>query len=391
MIKKVLNRLKNIYLVAKNGSLTQKTEDLITVEPKNLPVKGRALFSFLLVDPNEEDQDFSWHSNKWECAQMIRILSDMGYIVDVIDFKTHPYSFEYEYDLIVDIDINLQFYGPLFKNAIKIMHITTGYGRYLNNAEITRVNELERRRGVRYAPKRLVHYLELFDRSLEIADHCSLIGNEVTKSTFPDTIQGKITPITVSASSLNYLKSPDEYVPEEREFLWFFGFGAVTKGLDLLLEIFPNHPEYTLNIIGHLDAELDFMQIYEKELSEYENIIYHGPLSPLSEEFESITKRCFSFIAPTCSEGLSPAVTTLMQLGLYPIITRNSGADLPPNAGVFLDQITIDEIDAKIKEVYNKKDNELVDEIKSIQALAADRYSREQFTKEIKSFFESVL
>ncbi|MGB2691163.1 MAG: glycosyltransferase, partial [Thermodesulfobacteriota bacterium] len=208
---------------------------------------------------------------------------------------------------------------------------------------------------------------------------------------FPDSLQKKITPITVSASKLNSIKSSEQYVPEEREFLWFFGMGAVTKGLDLLLEIFPNHPEYTLNIIGYLDAEPDFMKIYNKELTQYKNIRYHGSMSPLSKEFESIVRRCFCFIAPTCSEGLSPAVATLMQVGLYPIISKTSGADLPQKAGIFLNEISIEEIDAKIKEVYNKKDNELVDEIKNVQSLAIKRYSREQFSKEINSFFAQVL
>jgi len=377
-----------------NQALGDKKKDInniLTIPSHHEVIKGRILFSFLLVNPFDSSESYDQHSNKWECAETIRILSEMGYVIDVMNFNTHPVTFDNDYDVIIDIDINLQLYAPLFENALKIMYITTGYGRYLNNAEIKRVNELEKRRGMRYSPKRLVHYLELFDRSLEIADKCSLIGNSVTKSTFPDEFQKKITPITVSASKLNYIKSQEDYVPNEREFLWFFGLGAVTKGLDLLLEIFPNYPDYTLNIIGHLDVEQDFMKIYKKELSQYENIRYHGSMSPLSKEFESIVKRCFCFIAPTCSEGLSPAVATLMQVGLYPIITKNSGADLPPNAGIMLEDISIKEIDAKIKEVYNKKDNELLEEIQKVQSLALKRYSREQFSKEIKSFFDNVL
>lgn len=386
MIRKLLKKLLNSRTTNSNNS-----NDILTIEPNTTKRKGRILFSFIQVNPLDINDSYDWHSNKWECAEMIRILSKRGYIIDVIDFQNHPLTVANDYDVIIDIDINLQFYASLFERAIKIMHITTGYGRYLNAAELNRVKELEKRRGLRYSPKRLVHYLELFDRSLEIADHCSLIGNSVTKSTFPESLQTKIIPITVSASKLNSIKSPEQYIPEEREFLWFFGLGAVTKGLDLLLEIFPNHPEYTLNIIGYLDAEPDFMKIYNKELTQYKNIRYHGSMSPLSKEFESITRRCFCFIAPTCSEGLSPAVATLMQVGLYPIISKNSGADLPQKAGIFLNEISIEEIDAKIIEVYNKKDNELVDEIKSVQSLAIKLYSREQFSKEISCFFDQVL
>lgn len=392
MINNILGKLK--YFInrrRKSSAWVINSRDILTIKPKSVKTKGRILYSYLLIDPLNIDDSYNWHSNKWECAEMIKILSGMGYVVDVMDFRSHPMSFEYDYDVIIDIDINLQLYAPLFENALNIMHITTGYGRFLNDAEIKRVSELEKRRGLGYSPKRLCHYLELFDRSLEIADKCSLIGNSVTKSTFPEIFQDKIVPITVSASKLNYIKSPEEYVPGEREFIWFFGLGAVTKGLDLLLEIFVQNPDLTLNIIGDLEQEPDFIKIYEKELTQYPNIKYHGSMSPLSKKFESIVRKCFCFLAPTCSEGLSPAVATMMQVGLYPIITRQSGAVLPENAGKFIEMISHGEIDAKIKEVYNKKDEELVNEIKQTQSLALKCYSREQFSKEIKDFFINTL
>jgi len=392
MINNILGKLRYFINRRRKGSTgVIDSRNILTIKPKSIKTKGRILYSYLLIDPLNIDDSYNWHSNKWECAEMIKILSDMGYIVDVMDFRSHPISFEYDYDVIIDIDINLQFYAPLFENALNIMHITTGYGRFLNDAEIKRVSELEKRRGLGYSPKRLCHYLELFDRSLEIADKCSLIGNSVTKSTFPDELQKKIVPITVSASKLNYIKSPEEYVPQEREFIWFFGFGAVAKGLDLLLEIFVQNPDLTLNIIGYLEQEPDFIKIYEKELTQYPNIKYHGSMSPLSKKFESIVRKCFCFLAPTCSEGLSPAVATMMQVGLYPIITRQSGAVLPENAGKFIEMISHSEIDAKIKEVYNKKDEELVNEIKQTQSLSLKCYSREQFSKEIKDFFINTL
>lgn len=387
MIRQVLNKIVRLISTSSTGP----HQSLITIQSNSNVVKGRVLFSFFIIDPFKTDEKFAQHSNIWECAQMIKILSEMGYTVDVIDFRTHPMNFNHDYDVIVDIDINLQLYAPLFENAIKIMHITTGYGRFLNTQELKRVEALEKRRGMRYSPKRLVHYLELFDRSLEVADKCSLIGNLVTKNTFPEHLHDKIVPVTVSASSLNFIKSSDQYLPEEREFIWFFGLGAVTKGLDLLLEIFPKNPQYTLNIVGNLDAEPDFMKIYKNELTNYSNIKYHGAMSPLSDEFVSIVKRCFCFLAPTCSEGLSPAVATMMQIGLYPVISRNSGADLPNNTGIFLKEISIEEIDAKIKEVYNKNDNELVNEINEIQQIALKKYSREQYSTEIKDFFADAL
>ena len=102
-----------------------------------------------------------------------------------------------------------------------------------------------------------------------------------------DEFQKKISllPVTYSNSILKDLNEP-----LGNEFLWFYGYGAVHKGLDILLDIFSEKKEYTLNIVGNIDTEKDFINIYAKELYSLPNIKYHGFLSPMSNEYKNVIK-----------------------------------------------------------------------------------------------------
>lgn len=388
--KGFLEHLKR-YVYSGNRTVYGSEGDYITVKPANGAVRGSVLFSFLKLDPFKEINLHRWHSNEWECVEMIRLLADMGYELDVIDFRNWKFQPKKNYDVLLDIDINLQLYASLFENCVKIMHLTGSYPRYNNNAELVRVEDLEKRRKCVYSPKRLVHYLELFDRSLRYCDVCTLIGNSQTLCTFPREVQYKIHPVTVTATEPKYLKHSGEYVPVEREFIWFFGLGAVHKGLDLVLEVFADNPGFKLNVVGYLNLEPDFFKIYTRELTQLPNIEYHGPLNPAGADFKEIVRRCFCFLGPSCSEGTSPAVATMLQVGLYPIISRDTGIDLPEGCGVYLRELSHREIFEKIIEVYNKSADELAMEIEQMQSIALRRYSRKQFSQEMRSFFSSLL
>ncbi|NLF83430.1 MAG: glycosyltransferase [Candidatus Gastranaerophilales bacterium] len=271
------------------------------------------------------------------------------------------------------------------------MHITGSYHPFQHNAEMKRIKNLMKRRNACYAPKRTSDKTEIFEESLRIADICSLIGNNVTLETYPEKYRNKIYPITVSSSKLTAIKAEKDYLPAKREFLWFFSYGAVHKGLDLLLEIFAKNPEITLNIVGIVATEKDFMQIYENEMTRLPNIKYHGFLKPGSRKFRDIVKNVFCFIAPSASEGISPATSTCMQIGLFPIISKNAGIDLPAGCGIYLNDCAIEEIKEAINEVNRADERDLITQIKTCQQFAFKQYSREQFSKEMTSFIKRAL
>ena len=271
------------------------------------------------------------------------------------------------------------------------MHVTGCYPPFQNAAELARIEALEKRRGVRCRPRRQVEDVEGFERALEIADASSLFGNEWTLSTFPASLRPKITCLPVAASQLARIKSAEELVPPEREFLWFFGSGAIHKGLDLLLEVFSATPGLTLNVVGNIDAETDFVDAYRRELTELHNIHWHGFLDPSGPKFQDVALRSFAIVAPSCSEGSSPAIATMLQLGLYPILSRETGISLPPGCGRYLDTCGLDEIEAVIPAVHEMKRGELVQQTREVQRAALRTHSRESFATAIERYLGQVV
>jgi glycosyltransferase involved in cell wall biosynthesis len=231
----------------------------------------------------------------------------------------------------------------------------------------------------------------LADNVLNHIDKCLLIGNDFTLSTFPFKFQNKIVKVPVSGAFLNRTKKQLEFVPKEKEFLWFFGPGLIHKGLDLVLEVFAKNKDLVLNVVGFVDSEKDFCKIYQKELSEMPNIKVHGGLKPSSEKFWNIISKCFCFIAPPCSEGMSPSVVTCLQLGLFPVISRETDVCLPKKCGVFLETCSIEEIEKAVFYAYNLDDCSIINQISKTQDFALREYSRENFSKVMKQELIKVL
>lgn len=113
--------------------------------------------------------------------------------------------------------------------------------------------------------------------------------------------------------------------------------------------------------------------------------------SNTSLEFIDIVQRCFCFIAPSCSESISTAVATLLQVGLYPIISKNTGIDLPEHCGIYLDSLSIYSIESAVN-VVNKLNNlSLIKQINKIQKMTLDKYSRDAFYVSIKNFIQKSI
>ena len=355
-----------------------------------------ALLSYLTpgVQLSEDDPIFNSHSNLWENHEIFKILLELGYNVDVINWDDDRFIPNKSYDLVIDICYNLARLKPFLRpDTLKLLHCTGSDPFYQNAAEIARVVKVNLDRKSDYSPKRLVEDPELAERSILESDYISLLGNEHTKKTYPEIVHSKITLIPVTNSVLNQnIKQPDDFLPEERQFLWFFGAGAVHKGLDIVLTVFKQHPEYTLNIVGGVaENEPDFITIFSEELFNTPNIHYYGSLVPSSSEFKNILNRSFCFLAPTCSEGISPAVVTCMQIGLYPIISHDTGVDLPKGCGIYLSDLSHATLESSIEHLTHLTDKDTQAQIKQCQTYALINYSRENFSQKMKKYITQCM
>ncbi|MCD4686675.1 MAG: glycosyltransferase [Anaerolineae bacterium] len=341
----------------------------------------------------DDDPQFDQHTSQWHARTIGHIFAELGYIVDGVCWDDETFIPQRDYDVVFDIYINLARWLPYLKpETIKLLHCTGSDPYYQNRAELVRIDALTRRRPGIYVPRRMLAYPARSRYAIHCADACSLLGNTYTLSTYPGQYHTKMQLVTLSTSKLDAtIKTPDAWVPPEHEFLRFFGTGAVHKGLDRVLEVFARHPEWILNVVGPVSDEKDFMALYKRELSELPNIRLQGPLTPSSDAFRIITARSFCFIAPSCSEGISSAVVTCLRVGLYPIISYDTGVTLPDGCGVMLETSSIEEIEEATKQVMSLTDHELVTQITQIQKFAAQTFSRERFRADMYEFLSDAL
>lgn len=341
---------------------------------------------------SSNDSRFLGHSIDWEAREIVRQIHARGYEVDVVNAWSpliEQMTDRSGYDLIFDENGQLpRFLHTLAPGATKILYFTGSYPRFHNEAELGRVRDLRKRRGASYFPRRVLR-AEQFDLALEVADGAVLVGNAVTHQTFPKRFRRRILPVRVSASIA--FEKTGNLCPDEREFLWFFGEGAVHKGLDLLLEVFSKHPEWVLNIVGNVERERDFFEIYSRELEHTANIRYHGFLQPSSRRFRQIVERSFCFVAPTCSEGISPAVATCIHAGLYPVISRNSGVTLPDKAGMYIEPCNISTIEKRLAHAFRLPAGRIEEEIARCQAYAGENFSREAYSADLDAALSQLI
>lgn len=386
MLLSTLKKIKNTFYKKKPSIITSTSQHAS---------KGRVLFSYLSqpILWKDHDERFLFHSNCWESKTIVRLLNEFGFDVDCIEWSDMIFVPDKHYDIFFDISANLQRLAPFMPpETLKILYLTGSYPFFQMQEEYKRIADLEQRKNKFYSPKRISPHLGFINKSLQVADTCLLIGNATTKETYPRNIHHKLNLAPVSTSKLSFIKKDiHEYVPQTKQFLWFYGGGAVHKGLDLVLDLFKEKTYFTLNIIGNLNNEKDFIAIYQEELFNTPNIKYWGALSPSSKTFIDIIKKSFCFIAPSCSEGISPAAVTCLQTGLYPIISKNNGISLPENCGFLLDTCSVDELNKAINYAYHLSETEIYQEIKKSQNYALTFYSRETFTKEMYNILQTLI
>lgn len=359
----------------------------VTLFPDTTLPKGRVLVSYAITSAGlpPDDPVFQYHSGPWESNLVISLFLKWGYVVDVIHYTNRSFIPEVHYDVIFALTAELYRLVAYAKDKpediLKIWHLNISSVEHTNRTELARIEALEKRRGVLYFPKRQEPHERIQEKTMALADGLILVGNRGVLNTYAQKFHDKIGLIPISGSPLYHVKTKDEYAPHEREFVWYFGHGAVRKGLDLVLEVFARNPSWKLNVIGLPQTEPDFMKIYRKELTETPNIKLHGYLNPSSKEFDDIIRRCFCFIAPSCTESISTAVATMLQAGLYPLVSKETGVDLPQGAGVYFDELSVEDVERKVRYALALTDEVITEQVAATQSCALAAYSRDAFAR----------
>lgn len=351
--KEIKNGLRQWPLMARIWPLLRRAKaKLVKPHPKPLydlvlqqnglqPLDKRALLSYIThpFSISRDDPGFLRHINIWRAWELVRILNELGYVVDVVDYRDVSFVPCRSYDLFIGHGgINFEKIAQRLSDSTRKIYLSTGcYWKFWNERELARLAALRERRGLNLAPDRLIKNSE--DAALLAADGVIGIGNDFTRRTY-----ASFSPVIMTNNTAlcdHYYESHvKDFEKGRQHFLYFAGGGSVHKGLDLLLEAF-------VGLEQHLwiccTIEEPFVETYSDALHNRSNIHLVGWTQPRSAKFYELMNTCNYVILPSCSEGQPHSVVECMNQGLVPVVTRACGLDVD-GYGMLLDPCTIQEI-----------------------------------------------
>ncbi len=330
---------------------------------------------------------FASHQNRWQAKELARIIGEFNYNVDVIDCNDDAINLSKTYDLIIDIypGLNKSYQDHMSTTCLKVAYMTGANLSFSNKAEVERLEQLYRRKGVRLRQRR---YAPPFDKQVfESFDAMFFIGNRHNLKTFAEFDLKKV--FFIKNTGYEFLLNQDFQRKSPQNFLYLGSRGQVFRGLDLLLEVFSRNRHLKLYVCGFFKSEKDFCKLYNKELFQSNNIFPVGLIDIRSKKFRQIVSVCSYTILPSCAEGISGGVLTAMSAGLIPIVSRETG--LEEGEVHFLPDCSIKSISEAVN-YYSKKDMEWIyrESVRVMQTVR-EQYSNNNFTESIRNAMNGLL
>ncbi len=356
---------------------------------KSVPTatKGNALVSYITapIRMGLKYQPYMF-SNAGIARSMVKVLVEMGYVVDLIDWTCMDFKSDKGYDLFVGhAGANWEYLSRnVVGQAVKIYFATGIYWRQFNRREAERFAALERRRGVRLPYDRWIQHSEEF--ACHDADGIVCLGNGHAAESY------RQFPVCFNLNNGCY--ADDRYNPSSkdfesgrRRFLYFGSTGNVHKGLDLLVEAFMQL-DAELWCAGRLEPA--FAEVYGQILAGHPNIHFVDWVELRSPLFYKLINLCNCTIFVSCAEGSSGGVVECMNQGLIPIVSRDVTIDVD-DFGIMLQNNSVEEIARTVREVSAKPAEwHREHSIKARQAALRD-YSQQAFEKNLRAGIEHVI
>jgi len=333
------------------------------------------------------------HTNYAEALEIAKVFNELGYSVDIVDYR-------YEGNLNYDkYSVIFGFGEPLIKSFYnrnhKILTIYYGTGMHVahqNYATLKRIEDVYKKTG-----KWLLESGRIVDKTWSVqtslVDNIITLGNDEVVNSYQKYFSKKIYNIPVSYYKLfdqEEILRNKNFGDAKNHFLWFGSSGLIHKGLDLLLEVFKEMPDLYLHVCGSIDNEPKFKAVYYEELYNTKNIHTYGFLDISSMTFKDIIERCAFTILPSCSEGGGGSVINVMVYGLIPIVPTTASVRIK-DFGIKIKELSHE----SIKESVIKAANLSEDEIKKRSMRCADdtinNHSIEKFSYELKKALIDIL
>lgn len=345
-LRKLYNRLRVIVKPVKSYPV------IYNANGSNEAIYNKRALLVYIVEPfllKDDDPKFFKHQNLKRCRHITSILGEFGYVVDVVDIRDRKFRPSKDYDLIISNRVNLRGMENYFrKGAVKIFFASViSHKTHIRNLR-RRHELLSKRRGCRLEVRRLYSEVMPYVTS---SDAITGFGNEFIMNTWREVFNGPVYPFdNCGFKGTEFILDSKDFSSARNHFLFFASGGQVQKGLDLLLEVFPKHPNLHLYVCSGFENEPDFCACYYKELYRTPNIHPIGWVTVNSPRYDELVQKCTYVIHPSCSEGQPGSVVQCMYSGLVPIVTKEAGIDTEEFGITFSDD-SIEEIERVMLEV----------------------------------------
>ena len=317
-------------------------------------------------------------------------LGEAGYVVDVADVRAPriPGS-SGSYDLILTHHPSLALIQDHLTADTTVVYLASGMHHSEHNRLVNaRRVALEKRRQCRIPP------FAVNDETISVlprADAITGFGNKSTMGTWASVFSGPIFPF--NNSGFAWIRQAEEIARDyARHFLFFGSVDQVRKGLDLLLETFPGHPDLHLHVAGYYEREPGFCECYERELYRTPNVHLYGEIEIGSTQWMSLIKQCAFVILPSCSEGQAGSVIQAMYAGLIPVVTPATGIDVS-DCGFVLEGEPPDTLERDLLRLAALPDETLREHRQLTLQVAHSKYSEAAFEarwREIAKAFRAL-
>jgi glycosyltransferase involved in cell wall biosynthesis len=280
----------------------------------------------------ESSPEYFRHQSIRRCKLIAALLGELGFVVDVAASaditggRIESFRFARDYDLVISDRADMMGTDADFRVDARKIYLARTMSHRAGNINLKRRYErLTERRSckvvLRGAQSEHIPYV--------LGSHAIVaVGNERSANTWRDVYDGPI----YSFNNAGYRETEfrlegKDFNSARENFLFFASRSQVRKGLDLLLEIFPKHPDLHLYVCSRFDMEPDFSDCYRRELYETPNVHPVGWVTVNSPEFYDLVRTCAYVIHTACIEGQAHSVVQCMYAGLIPLVTRETGID----------------------------------------------------------------
>ena len=342
--------------------------------------RKQALLSYITGPFIEEKNGIATKrfSNSGLALSWAKVLNQLGYSVDIIDWDNLDFKPIKKYDLVI-------LHGARnFKNIFvgladqtPIIHWLTGsYWKFNNTAEDQRLADFKKRHDVAVPRDRYI--LEPEDPVNKVSKAVIVLGDDSMRQTYPKNLN-VITINNASYPDDDFNKYKKNYAVTKNKWLFFAGSGNVHKGLDLLIDSFKDL-EQELYIVTVLDRKV--LSVYKKELK-LPNIHLVGEIGMRSPEFYKIMRECAFVVLPSCSEGQAGSVVESMNQGLIPVVSKETRLDTG-EFGVTLKNNSVDCIKETVSKLSGLSSEKVAKMSKKTRATAISDHNPDKFQRDLK-------